>query len=274
MRSTKQNGRNILNRFVPNIIDSNNRANNEHIENKEDMIFNIFNPITDSENRKEINKWERITDRDVIFLSFLSDPPGSDFYSSRAEVLVSSLDSLGYDYCVVHFENDRNYYQNCCFKPSFILKKMKEFNKDTVWLDVDTHLKKDMNGFIKKDQDYDIGLVTYNKDMTGFVASPLFLRNTNITLDLIEKWSNHCKEKIESGICELDHDAIKHEILPLFRDKIRIRLNWDDNNDLHNGDILSNVNSNVPFKREILERMVSINRNRPCNYTKKDYIII
>jgi hypothetical protein len=271
---TKENRRSILNRYIPNRITANIIPNNENIENREIMTVNIFNPILDSENRKEINKWEKITDKGEIFISFVSDPPGSDFYSSRAEILVNTLNNLGYDYCVVHFENDRNYYQNCCFKPSFILKKMREFNKDIVWIDGDTYIKRSMEEFIKKDKDFDIGLVTYNKDMTGFVASPLFLRNTEITLELIEKWSNHCKEKVESGICELDHDAIKHVILPSFREKIRIRLNWDENNNFHNGDIINNVNSNVPFKNEILARMVLINRNRPCNYTKQDYIII
>jgi hypothetical protein len=277
---SKENRRSILNRFNPNLMKTNIIDNNEIINDSEDIgnkkneMGNIFNPIIDSENRKEINKWERITDKEDLFISFISDPPGSNFYSSRAEILVSVLNNLGYDYCVVHFENDRNYYQNCCFKPSFILKKIKEFNKNVVWIDGDTYLKRNIDKFLNKEQDYDIGLVTYNSDMTGFVASPLFIRNTNTSLDLIEKWANHCKEKVESGICELDHDAIKHVILPLFRDRIKIKLNWDDNNNLHNGNVLNNVNSDVPFKREILERMVSINRNRPFNYTNKDYILI
>jgi hypothetical protein len=283
---SRENKRSILNRFNSNNVKNNIIYNskiihnneiiydNEPIENEKNEMCNIFNPLIDSENRKEVNKWERITDKKDIFISFVSDPPGSNFYSSRAEMLVSTLNNHGYDYCVVHFENDRNYYQNCCFKPSFIFKKMEEFNKNIVWIDGDTHLKKSMNEFISKEQDYDIGLVTYTGDMNGFVASPLYIRNTEPSLDLITLWRNHCKNEIESGRCELDHDALKHTVLPNKRQSVRIKLNWNLQNDLHNGSILENVNSNVPNKNIILKKMVSVNHLRPFNLTNQDFIIV
>jgi hypothetical protein len=253
----------------------NSLVNNAEVKSMENNdLADIFLPLKNSLDRKEINKWEKITGKDTVFVSFISNPPGSDFYSEKAKHLVFSLDSLGYDYCVVHFENDRNYYQNCCFKPSYIKSKINEYNKNIVWIDGDTFLKRDVKDFIDSSRDFDIGLVSYNNDMSGFVASPIFFKNTPISIDLIEKWSEHCKSKVENGECELDHDALKHEILPEFRNSIRIRLNWDDTNSLHNGSILNNVNSEVPHKREILDRMSIINRSRPFNYLRKDFIII
>jgi hypothetical protein len=234
----------------------------------------VFIKIESPRERTEINKWERITGKDTIFISFISNPIGSNFYTECAKNLINSLSDLGYDYCVVEFPSDRNYYQNCCFKPTFIENKIKEFNKNVVWIDIDTELKRSMDQFINVEKDFDIGLVTYNNDMSGIVASPLFIRNTPMCTDLIKKWSDHCLEKLELGFCELDHDALKHVVLPLFRSTIKIKLNWDNDNSMHKGSIINNVNSDTPLKNLILAEMRIINRHRPCNYRNNDYIII
>ena len=91
---------------------------------------------------------------------------------------------------------------------------------------------------------------------------------------IIKKWADHCNEQMELGNCELDHDALKHKILPSLKKSIKIKLNWDINNSMHNGEILSNINSDVPHKRIILDTMKAVNSDRPCNYTNNDYIII
>jgi hypothetical protein len=269
----------IISRRKESITANSNPPENKKVEEKTEIENEnenemIFKPFKNSRKRKEIDKWERITGQDTIFISFISDPPESDFYSTRAKDLIRSLENLGYDYSVVYYESDRNYYQNCCFKPTFIQNKLSEFNKNIVWIDADTFLRSSMDAFIKTDEEFDIGLVTYNGNMTGFVASPLFFRNTPTSISLIKRWSDHCVEKMEEGYCELDHDAIKHEILPEFKRSIKIKLNWDLNNSMHNGDILINVNSDVPYKRRILAEMRTINAGRPCNYTNNDYNII
>lgn len=263
--------RHILRTSTESFINTESFTNTEKMDNN---TMDIFQKIENSLDRKEINKWERITGKDTIFISFVSDPPGSNFYSERAKNLILALDRLDYDYCVIHYENDRNYYQNCCYKPSYIDKKIKEYNRNVIWIDGDTFLKRNMGDFTNSSEDFDIGLVTYNKDMTGFIASPIFFKNTPNSIELIEKWSDHCRNKVENGICELDHDALKHQVLPELRNKIRIKLNWDDTNSLHNGSILNNVNSEVPNKAEIMKEMSSINRTRPFTYGIKDFIII
>ena len=247
-------------------------VNNDSLVN--DSGDNIFLPIHNSTERNEIQKWERISGRDTVFISFVSDPPGSTFYSDRISNIIGSLDRLGYDYCIVHYDNDRNYYQNCCFKPSYIGKKIKEYNKNILWIDGDTTLKNGMDHFIGSPDNFDIGLVTYTGNIDGIIASPIFFKNTENSLELINEWADHCKNKIENGICELDHDALKHVILPNLRNRIRIKLNWDNNNSLHRGEILENVNSDVPNKRKILDEMSIINRSRPFSYNNQDFILI
>lgn len=234
----------------------------------------LFSKFSDFENRKVLNKWERITGKSNVIISFVSDPKGSTFYSSRVSSLVNTINNLGYDYIIVHYDSDRNYHENCCYKPLFIKNLLEKTQKNLIWIDGDTNLKKNIDPFINEDKDFDLGLVTYNNSVTGFLASPLFLRCTETTKDLLKDWSNHCRKEIESGRCELDHDALKHTILPLYKDRIRICLNWNKENDLHNGSILENVDSKVPSKGEIIRKITEINKLRPFVLTNQDFKIV
>ena len=58
------------------------------------------------------------------------------------------------------------------------------------------------------------------------------------------------------------------------RESIKIRLNWTPQNDLHMGRILENVNSDVPNKQLILQKMVLVNERRPFQLTNQDFIIV
>ena len=234
----------------------------------------IFSPLANSTDRKVIKEWKKITGKNDIIISFISDPPNSNFYSSRVNSLVDKIESLGYDYIITHFENDREYHQNCCYKPHYILTNLLESGKNIIWIDGDTDLKNGLSDFTSIEKEYDIGLVTHTGDIKGFVASPLYIRNNPQSVDLITSWRDHCQNEIESGRCELDHDALKHSILPQKKESIKIRLNWTPQNDLHRGRILENVNSDVPNKHLILQKMVLVNERRPFQLTNQDFIIV
>jgi hypothetical protein len=231
---------------------------------------NIFSPLKNSRTREPIKEWKNITNSNTIFITFISDPIGSNFYSSRIPSLLAKLVDLGYDYIVRQYPSDRHYFQNCCFKPVFIKEIIENYDKNIVWIDGDTNIKKCL-GLFTLDGDYDIGLVSYTDDISSFVASPIFFRNTLQTKALIDAWEKHCTLKIENGICELDHDAIKHSIIPQFKDLLKIKLNGGN---YHNGDIIENVNSSVPEKRIVVQEMSSINAKRPFNLTNKDFNIV
>jgi hypothetical protein len=243
----------------------------EEIKKIEDMLFN---PLPNSKNRELVTKWERLTGKETIFVCFISDPPESNFYTTRILSLIDKINSLGYDYIIHNYKSDRNYFQNCCYKPVFINDILKANEKNLVWIDGDTNLKNDIGDFIDTEKDFDIGLVTYNGNINGFIASPLFIRNTTTGNQLIESWMDHCTSMVESGNCELDHDALKHVTIPKFRNSLKIKLNWNNTNDLHKGMILENVNSDVPYKREILRKMTFVNQNRPFNFKNNDFIIV
>ncbi len=260
----------ISNSDFDNYKDSTHRNPPQKVvpENPKDCVFT---PLPNSRNREIIKEWKNLTGSDFIFISFMSDPIGSTFYSQRAQAIIEKVKKLGYDFIIRQYGSDRMYYQNCCFKPTFINNVFKETGKNLLWMDIDTDLKDDISGFLDTSVPYDIGVSTYNGDINGFLASPLFLRNTDITRDLINRWEEHCTDRIEKGICELDHDALKHSILPLFQKKISIKLN-DEN--FHRGIFLDNINSPSPHKRRIYKEMEKINADRPFLLNNNNFIIV
>jgi len=250
--------------------------NIEHINKEDEVIMEVedndlFKPFPNSKNRKIIKKWEKITDKEDVIISFVSDPKGTIFYSSKFKSLVDKVDSLGYDYIFYHYESDRNYFQNCCYKPYFIQKILKETNKNVLWIDGDTFLKRDLNQLMNKTKSFDIGLVSYSDSMDSFVASPIYFNNTEVSNLIVDQWESHCTNRVENGECELDHDALKHQILPYYKDRVRINLCGIN---LHRGENLENVNSDVPSKREILLKMRAVNTNRPFPGNEINYILV
>lgn len=244
---------------IPNIPVNKNRA------------VSCFPPLKNSRNRNIVNEWGKIHDDGPIVISFISDPVGSNFYSSRINELVKKIDFFGLNYLIRQYESDRDYFQNCCFKPAFIQEIMEKFQRDVVWIDGDTHLKDTLISFFNSTQEFDLGLVSYSDDISGFVASPIFVRNTEESIKFIASWAEHCTEKVETGHPELDHDAIKHSIIPQFRTTLKIKLSGSD---FHSGRVLENVNSEAPNKKLVMDMMRDVNQYRPFNYSNKDFIII
>jgi hypothetical protein len=241
-------------------------------QEKEEIIMDgLFSPFKNPRERKTLEKKEKLTGKDDIVISFISDPVGSNFYTSKFEQLVSKVDSLGYDYIFYKYESDRNYFQNCCFKPYFIQKMIRETGKNVLWLDGDTILKSDLDQLMNKNKSFDLGLVSYSSSMDCFVASPIYFVNSEVTNSIIDRWEKHCSTKVEMGECELDHDALKHAVLPYYIETVKINLCGIH---LHKGENLENVNSEVPFKREILLKMRSVNMNRPFPGNVTNYNIV
>jgi hypothetical protein len=246
-------------------------SNKNEIGKEEKMNEDLFYPIKNSRERKIIERKERLTGKDDIVISFISDPVGSNFYSEKFRTLLDKVDQLGLDYIFCKYESDRNYYQNCCYKPYFIKTLIKETGKNVIWVDGDTILKNGFSSLNRKDKEFDMGLVSYTGSMDSFVASPVYFKNTEVSNTIIDHWENHCTSRIENGECELDHDALKHSILPHYRDRVRINLCGIE---LHKGENVENVNSDVPYKRDILIKMRSVNMNRtfPGNVTNYNIV--
>ena len=63
---------------------------------------------------------------------------------------------------------------------------------------------------------------------------------------------------------ELDHDALKHSVLPKIYNNISVYMIKENYNDYCNGRFINNGNSIVNGKREVHSAMGRINRGRPA----------
>ena len=235
------------------------------------MSEDLFKPFPNSTQREVLWKLERLTESPDVVISFISDPPGTNFYSSRFRTLINRIEAMGYDYVFYQYVCDRNYFQNCCFKPYFIQSRLRELGKNILWVDGDSFIKSNLNQIMTKTKTFDLGLVSYTSSMDSFVASPIYFVNNPLTHSIVDAWEKHCTSRVEHGKCELDHDALKHQILPYFRDQVKIHLSGID---YHKGEHIENVNSDVPHKREILLQMREVNKERPFPTNVTNYNLV
>lgn len=86
--------------------------------------------------------------------------------------------------------------KNCLFKPSFILKKLKEHKRSLLWVDSDAVFLKKPN--LLKNLDCDIALKRFEEysedDPNKFFAGTIFFNYNDRTLDFVKRWADFSNE--------------------------------------------------------------------------------
>lgn len=194
-------------------------------------------------------------------ISFYCDIEGRTYYSDCAVGLTKKFIEFGLNYSVEQLESHGNYMSNCLRKPGFILKKLEEYKKPLIWMDIDTELREPFNHFDNIDQD--IGFCTNTGDITGFKATPIFFNYTEKSLLFVKRWNEECIKAINENRIELDHDVMKYIILPEFNGKIKIKLLSENYMDFFNGKyIKSRLSKEFSTKRIAHKNIKEINKYR------------
>jgi hypothetical protein len=153
---------------------------------------------------------------------FISYHTGDSYYSSCAENLVSNIRSLGGEIIMEKVTDTGYYWKNTLKKPGFILSKMDELKRDLIWIDADTNIF----GYTDcmKKWESDILFASHTGDIHGIKASPMGIKYSEKTLGFFKKFSDLCNHKIESNELDLDHDVLKYELLPDYKEKISLEI--------------------------------------------------
>jgi len=153
---------------------------------------------------------------------FVSYHTGSPYYIGCAEKLVSQIEILGGKIIMDRIQDTGYYWKNTLRKPKFILDKLNEIKEDIIWIDADTNLL----GYTDcmKNWKFDILAASHTGDLHGIKASPLGIKYNERNLELFSRFSEICNSKISVNDVDLDHDVLKYEILPLFKEKISIEI--------------------------------------------------
>lgn len=194
-------------------------------------------------------------------ISFYSDITSNNYYSNCASNLQKKCDEFNLDYDIVKLESKGSYMLNCLQKPHFIKNMMEKHKCPLIWMDCDTNLVEPFDAFDAITED--IGFASHTGDMQGIKASPIYFNYTSNFNLIVDTWIEACEEGLRINGVELDHDALKHVVLPKLKNNISIFVIKENYNDYCNGKYIQNGNSHVLGKAEIHHKLHHINRKRP-----------
>jgi len=225
--------------------------------------------ITDPTIAKEIKlvkssrKLTNLSKMTPLIISFHSDSNNRNYYLNFAEKLKRQCSQFSIKHDIVKKEPIGDYSSNCLMKPQFILEKLIEYKKPLIWMDCDTTFKEPFAEFNEIGED--LAMATHSGDMTGIKASPIFFNYTVGAFKVIREWVIHSSCALAKGIVELDHDAIKHYVIPKLESEFSVKLLSDNWMDFVHGRYIDNGNSNMPEKGEVFRKVNSLTDNQRWN---------
>ena len=196
--------------------------------------------------------------------SYYADFQENRYYENFANALIERCKSFGVPYSITKRDSRGSYGANCLMKPEFILEKLKESKSPLIWMDCDTDFRSPFTEFNQVGED--IGMATHSGDIHGIKASPLFFNYTAGAFAIVREWVVHCRAAYVKNLPELDHDALKHYVLPYLKGKYShflLSQNWHD---FVHGKYIFNGNSRVEGKMEIHHKM-GIDDDIRANYS-------
>jgi hypothetical protein len=191
---------------------------------------------------------------------------GDPYYELCSVNLKKSCDNLGIPIVIENIQSLGTYWKNTLQKPSFILKKMKEFKSDVIWIDVDTKINQYPDCFKKWDSD--IILASHTGNLHGIKASPIGIKYNESSIGFLLEWERVCIDCIHRSEVDLDHDILKYNILENLVGKISMDIMKDSLShvDFTNGKIIDNGISRAPNKSSYMIKVLEKNRKRESNF--------
>ena len=204
-----------------------------------------------------------MSDNNPILISYYT---GDQYYERCSNNLKKSCDNLGIPIVIENIRSLGSYWKNTLQKPSFILKKMEEFKKDVIWIDVDTKINQYPECFKKWNSD--IILATHTGNLHGIKASPIGIKYNEASISFLKEWEKICLDRINNSDVDLDHDILKYNLLGNLIGKITIDIMEDSLNhvDFTNGKIIDNGISRVPNKSEYMMKVLEKNKKRESGF--------
>lgn len=196
--------------------------------------------------------------------SYYADFQSNNYYKNHADNLIKKCKKFGVTYNISERTSRGSYGANCLMKPEFILEKLKESKSPLIWMDCDTDFKFPFSEFNLVAED--LGMATHSGNLTGIKASPLFFNYSSGAFKIVREWLVHCRAAFVKDIPELDHDALKHYVLPKLKGEYSIYLlskNW---NDFVHGKYIVNGNSRVDGKMET-HKKVNVDDDTRATYS-------
>jgi hypothetical protein len=198
----------------------------------------------------------KLAKMDHTLISFYSDSPKSSQYRDAATDLIKRCELFNVKHDITELESAGSYSKNCLMKPGFILKKLTEYKKPVIWMDCDTCFISPFSDF--NNLTVDIGMASHNGTLDQITASPIFFNYSIGAFKILREWTVHCSAAARKGIPELDHDALKHYVLPTLENNYSSFVLSENFTEFVQGKHIQNVDSVQPFKQQIWKAVWAI----------------
>ncbi len=136
-------------------------------------------------------------------------------YEKDAARLRLSCERFGLPFDIEGIEPFGKWHEHVCYKPLFILKKLKELKRPLLWIDADGEIVEKLPSLAF---DCDISLRTFNhfpKDHPCHLyAATAYVDYSPNSLSLIEAWAEGCQEKLRANPgLEVSDQVILNDLL-------------------------------------------------------------
>ena len=133
-------------------------------------------------------------------------------YQKEIVHLERSIQTLGLDYQIVGIESRGSWENNCCYKPLFILEKLREIKKPILWLDADAILQQKPS--LLENLQADVALFIrphLPQDHPSKIASgTLYFRPTLAAEKLLLQWHEECQKLLTQEETVWDQIGLKN----------------------------------------------------------------
>jgi hypothetical protein len=136
-------------------------------------------------------------------------------YKREAEDLIASCKALDLEYEITEVPNLGSWEKNCCYKPTFLLKKLEEHQRPLIWTDVDSVILKTPTLLLECKADCALRVNDYVPidDPSKILSGTMFFNNTASAKKLLTIWEKECHKQLEKGGAVYDQVCLRKVIL-------------------------------------------------------------
>ena len=181
------------------------------------FIYTCFMLITDNFRKIIWNIYSKyFFPKNTLVISFYADYDGSLRYEKAASKLSNSLTKWKIPHEFVRIKDQGGYRSNTLYKPKFIYSKILEHKKNIIWIDCDTDLNSAEAVCRIAQINKPVGAMSKTSDINSMMGGLLNFTFEEKSLRMLRLWWLHCQYATDNSIYELDHDALKHAVIPRF----------------------------------------------------------
>lgn len=125
----------------------------------------------------------------------------------------ASCEKWGLEYRIEGVEPFGKWHEHTCYKPVYILQKMRELKRPVVWIDADAEIvRKPVFEF-----DCDIAVRVCDRYPPGhpcyLYAGTIYLDYNRHTVRFVEEWAGECRRAMEKGRFTVDQQVLGEVLL-------------------------------------------------------------